>query len=167
MISVSGSRELQAVLLALRDMDRGLRRNIFRATRSAIVPEWQQELRASATTHLEERVIAAGARADVTADRVTLKAGQSTRKLEGGSSPREIAHAVEFGANWRRGEVAATSSKGKAYRYSRVLNKQLKPRRSAGYLAWPAAARLAPRFVALWVQTTVRTTYEAFEGRRP
>lgn len=166
MISVSGSRELQAVLLALRDMDRTLRRSIFKATRSAIVPEWQQELRADATTHLEERIIAQGARADVTAERVTLRAAQSTRKLSGGASPKDIGHAVEYGANWRRGEVAATSSAGKNYRYTRVLNKQLKPRRSAGYVAWPAAIRLAPRFVSLWVQTTVRATYEAFEGKR-
>jgi hypothetical protein len=164
-LSVLESRELQAVILALRGMQKGLRRAIFKATRSAIVPEWQQELRASATTHLEERVIAQGARADVSADRVTLKAAQSTRKLSGGVSPRDIGHAIEFGANWRRGEVQATSSRGKSYRYSRVLNKQLKPRRSAGYVAWPAAARLAPRFVSLWVQTTVRLTYEAFEGR--
>ncbi|MGK9146666.1 hypothetical protein KXS11_03440 [Plantibacter flavus] len=166
MLSVYGSRELQDVLLALKDMDRTLRRTIFKATRSAIVPEWQQELRADATTHLEERVIAQGARADVTADRVTLKAAQSTRKLSGGRSPRELGHAIEFGGNWRRGEVQATSSAGKRYRYTRVLNKQLKPRRSAGWVAWPAAIRLAPRFASLWVQTTVRATYEAFEGKR-
>ncbi|MGG7509436.1 hypothetical protein [Plantibacter sp. YIM 135249] len=165
MLSVTKSRELQAVILALKQMQTGLRRSIFKATRSAIVPEWQQELRANATTSLEERVIAGGARADVTAERVTLKAAQSTRKLSGGASPRDLGHAVEFGAKWRRGQVEATSSAGKPYRYSRVLNKQLKPRRSAGYSAWPAATRLAPRFAALWVQTTVRILHEAFEGK--
>lgn len=165
MLDVQQSRELQAVLLALRGMQKNLRRAIFKATRSAIVPEWQQELRANATTHLEERVLAAGARADVTADRVTLKAAQSTRKLSGGASPKSIGHAIEFGAKWRRAEVEATSRRGTSYRYTRTLNKQLKPRRSKGYLAWPAAARLAPRFAALWVQTTVRLTYNAFEGK--
>lgn len=165
MLDVLESRELQAVILALRQMDRTLRKAIYKETRTQVTPDWRQELAANATTSLEGRVLANGARADVTESTVRLKAAQSVRKMAGGASPREIGHAVEFGADWRRAEITATSSAGKTYTYSRVVNKQLRPRRSAGYVVFPAAARLAPRYISLWVQTTVRKLHEAFEGK--
>lgn len=165
MLDVQESPELQATILSLRQMDTALRRDIFKSTRSELVPEWKQNLFAGARSHLEERVIAQPSRVDVTAENVRLKAAASKKKLSGGASPAEIGHAVEFGAQWRRGEVNARSSKGKPYRYSRRLNKQFKPRRARGYLAWPTAMELVPRFASLWVQTTVRLMHEAFERK--
>ncbi|MFZ4843015.1 hypothetical protein [Mycetocola saprophilus] len=169
MLDVRESRELQAAILALRQMDRVTARAIFKATRGAIVPEWREALAAAATTNFEMRVLAAGgARADVKNDGVTLKAAQSTRKLSGGASPRDIGHAAEFGGKWHRGQVDVPAQNGRrGFTYERMLNKQLKPRRSKGWVAWPLAARLAPRFAALWVQTLVWVTYEAFEGKTP
>jgi hypothetical protein len=165
MLDVYGSDEIKATLLLLRDMQRDLRREFYKAARSRIVPEWRQELAASATTHLEERVIVAGARANVTDRGVRLVAAQSTKKMSGGASPKEIGHAIEFGAKWRRGVIESTSTLGNPFSYQRVLNKQLKPRRSVGYLAWPAAARMAPRFASLWVQLAVKKAYDAFERK--
>lgn len=165
MLDVRKSKELQATILALRDMDRTLRKRLYAATRANIVPEWRQELAADAAGHLEELALA-GARADVSAFGVKLKAYSSTKKLSGGASPAMIGHAIEFGANWRRGDVTATSARGTRYTYSRVLNKQLKPRRRNGYLAWPAAVRMIPRFASLWVSLTIRTMHDAMEGTK-
>jgi hypothetical protein len=165
MIDARRSPEITAVILSLRQMQKQLRRDIFKSTRTQIVPEWRQVLAAEATTSLEERVLLGGARADVTDSTVRLKAAQSTKKMSGGASPRDIGHAVEFGAKWHRGEVSATSSKGKAFTYSRVVSKQFKPRRSRGYVAYPAGRQLAPRFISLWVQTTKRLMHLAVEGK--
>lgn len=164
MIRVGEHRELTAALLALRSFPSALRRDIYKSTRSLLVPEWRGSLAARASTRLEQRVIADGARADVTARGITLKAAQSRRALRGGGSPVSIGHAVEFGAPWRSATIAATRG-GTSYRYKRVINKQLRPRRSAGYVAWPTAMEFAARYSALLVQTTVRRAYLAFEGK--
>jgi hypothetical protein len=163
-IDVGGSRELQANILALRQMDRTLRRSIYKATRENITPEWRQELYAESRGHLEERILAQPARANVTDSGVTLVTAQTSRKLSGGGSPLAIGHAAEFGATPHQAEITATRN-GTTYTYKRRINTQFRRRKVGGHVAWPLAARLAARFAALWVQVTVRTTYEAFEGK--
>lgn len=165
MLDVNGSREIQAAVLALRAMDRTLRSKITKASRSQIVPEWKQAVAGNTTTSLENRFLLHGVRADVTDSRVRLVAAGSTKRRSGGASPATIGHALEFGARWHTQNIRATSSRGKNYSYTRVVNKQFKPRRQKGYVIVPAAVKLAPRFVSLWVQTTVRHVHEAFEGK--
>lgn len=165
MLDVSGSRELQAIILALRGMDAPLRKRITKESRAQIVPEWKNALTENASTSLENRFLLAGVRANVTDSKVQLIASASTKKRSGGGSPATIGHAIEYGARWHSQRIAATSSKGKRYSYTRVVNKQFRPRRNRGYVITPAAVKLAPRFVSLWVQTTVRTVYDAFEGK--
>jgi hypothetical protein len=156
---------MQATILALRQMDTTLRKRIFAATREKILPEWRQELAANANGHLDEKVLLGGARMDVTATTLKFKAAQSKKKMSGGASPADIGHAVEFGAPWRRAEVSATSNRGKRYTYTRTLNKQFKPRRSKGHVAYPAIGRLVPRFASLWVGITIKTMYDALERK--
>ncbi len=165
MIDVLKSRELQATILALRQMDREVRKRFFKAMRTELVPAWRQVLSANATSSLEERIIASKARVDVTPETIRLKAAQSVKKMSGGASAVSLGHAVEFGAAYRRGDVEATSRTGKAYRYERGLNRQFKSRRRQGYVAWPSAAEVAPRFAALSVQLLVRTMYDAIERK--
>jgi hypothetical protein len=164
-IDVEQSKEIQATILALKQMEPTLRKRIFAATREKIVPEWRQELAANAANHLDEKVLLGGARVDVSATTLKFKAAQSKRKMSGGASPFDIGHAVEFGAQWHRGDVSAVSSRGKPYRYTRMLNKQFKPRRSKGHVAFPAIGRLIPRFAALWVGITVKTMYDALDRK--
>lgn len=165
MLDVTGSRELQAVILALRQMDRTLRKQIYKYSRQAIAPDWKESIASASTTDLERQVLLRGARADVSADKVTLVAASSTRKLRGGASPAEIGHAVEFGAVWRRAEITASSSKGKRYGYTRTVNKQFKPRRARGHVAYPIAMQNVARYASLWVQIAVRVMHEAAEGK--
>lgn len=164
-LDVTQSKELQGTILALRQMEPTIRKRVYAATREKIVPEWRQELAANAAGHLEERVIAKGARMDVSATTLKFKAAQSKRKMTGGASPHDIGHAVEFGATWHRGTIDATSNRGKNYTYTRTLNKQFKPRRQQGHLAYPAIGRLIPRFASLWVGITIKTMYDALERK--
>lgn len=166
LLDVWGSRELQATILALSQMDRTLARRIFKTTRQALVPAWREELAVRASRHsLTSTVLLRGARADVSNYGIKLRAAQSTKKMRGGASPRDIGHAVEFGAAYRAGVVTAKSSKGKQYSYTRQLNTQFRPRKKGGHAAYPAALSLAPRFASLWVQTAVKTLHDAIERK--
>jgi hypothetical protein len=165
MISVMESRELQATVLALKQMDSTVRKAINAENRSQMVPEWREALATKASTSLEQRVLLGGTRVALGPERVTLMAATSTKKLSGGASPQEIAAAVEFGAEKRPQKISARSRKGKPYTYERRINRQFKQRKKSGHVAYPAAAELAPRFAALYVQTAMKKMNDAFEGK--
>jgi hypothetical protein len=164
-ISVMESKELQATVLALKQMDSTVRKAINAENRSQMVPEWREALATKASTSLEQRVLLSGARVALGPERVTLLAAQSTKKLSGGASPQEIAAAVEFGAEKRQQKISGRSRKGNSYTYNRRVNRQFKQRKKSGHVVYPAAADLAPRFAALFVQTSMKKMHEAFEGK--
>jgi hypothetical protein len=165
MISVMESRELQATVLALKQMDSTVRKAINAENRSQMVPEWREALATKASTSLEQRVLLGGTRVNLGPERVTLMAATSTKKMSGGASPQQIAAAVEFGAEKRQQKVGGRSRNGKPYTYNRRINRQFKQRTKTGFVAYPAAAELAPRFAALWVSTSIRKMHEALEGK--
>ncbi|KAF0258771.1 hypothetical protein DOU02_06720 [Clavibacter michiganensis subsp. michiganensis] len=164
-ISAADSREIQAVVLALKQMEPTIRKEIYARTRSAIVPAWTEALATKASTSLEQRVLVAGARIQVSPERLRLTVGSSNKRMSGGATTSQLAAAVEFGTNVRKAKITARSKNGKTYTYEKTINRQLKMRRRGGYVAYPSAAEVAPRFVALYVQTVVRTLHEAYEGR--
>jgi hypothetical protein len=165
MISIQGSDEMKAVVLALKGMDGTLRKRIYAETRSKIAPEWTEALASRANTSLEQKVLLTGARVQLSPERVTLTAGKGNKRLSGGATISQLTAAVEFGAETRKQTIAGRSRKGKAYTYKRTVNTQFKNRRRQGYVAYHVAAEMAPRFAALWVQTAVKTMYDAFEGK--
>ncbi len=165
-ISVHSSQQLQAVILATKQVDRELRKQIRQHTRQMVLPEWQQAVRENASTRLEQRVLGQTARALVSDQNVTLKAAHIGRALAGGLKPSDMWWAVEFGAprDQRRdytGRRGSTTFPVKGRR----TTQQLRPRNSKGYVAYPAAANIIPRIAALWAQTAARTIHEAFESR--
>lgn len=166
-ISVFQSRELQATILALRGFDRELQGQVRRATREIGQPEWQAAVGRQASTQLERAVLVRTARLQVSNQNVTLRSAVVGRQLSrGGARPNQVYGGVEFGANHAGKGVTATSSRGRRYTYHRNTTAQFKSRRPTGYVVYPAAAKMIPRFAALWVATTVRTFHEAIEGRR-
>jgi hypothetical protein len=166
-ISVFNSRELQGVILALQSMDKTLQTQIRAATRSMIAPEWQKAVAAEASTRLERRVLVDTARVTVSNQNVTLKSAGVGRALAGGAKPVQLVAGAEFGANQAKARsYAARSSKGRAYTvHNRRTQRQYQPRDRKGRVVMPAAAKVIPRLASLWVQTTVRTFYEAIEKR--
>lgn len=164
-ISVFTSSDLQVVIGSLRSMDRELRSQLNRATKELTTPEWQEEVRGRVSTRLESRVLSDTARVRVSARNLTLVSGASSKRLSGGATVRDLVKATEFGSDQvSKVTYKARSKNGVAYTVTRRSNRQFRPRNAPqGYVVYSAASAFIPRAASLWVQTTVRTTHEAFE----
>ncbi|MBL5972432.1 MAG: hypothetical protein D3X82_01280 [Candidatus Leucobacter sulfamidivorax] len=165
-ISVHSSQQLQAVILATKQVDRELRKQIRQHTRQMVLPEWQRAVTEHAATRLEHRVLGSTARALVSDQNVTLKAAHIGKALRGGVKPSDMWWAVEFGAP--RDQRKSYEGRRGSTRYpvhDRRTTRQLRPRNRRGYVAYPAAASIIPRIASLWAQTAARTLHEAFESR--
>ena len=142
-VSARSSAEIRATLLAIKTLDRDLRKELRGRTRKLATVDWMGAMAGEATTTLENRVLVQTARISVSDQNVRIRsAGSSRPAASGGIVPREHGRGVEFG--------------------SRVP--QLRARRRQGYVFFPAAADMIPQLLALWVQTTVRTIAEALEA---
>lgn len=165
-ISVHVSPELQAALTRIRELPTETRKQIRQWTKADALPIWQREVAEHVETRVEALVIGRTARVAVTDRGVRLQAARVGRPLRGGLNPKTQWHAVEFGGDQDvRRKVAYTSSRGKNYDITRHTQRQLRPRRETGYVAYPAIARSVPRLASLWLQTIVRAGHEALEGR--
>lgn len=163
MLSVLGSQQLRAAVLALKVARRDVRNDIARATRQTFNPVWRDEVAKRARTPLERRVIAAGARI-AAGNPPAAVAATSKRKLPGGLVPVESWQAVEFGA--ARSTVTTytrRSVNGKSHKVTRHTTRQLPARNRRGRIAYPALEAVAPRLAALWVSIIVRKFNEAVE----
>jgi len=164
-IDVRESRELRAVVIALRAVEKNISADIRKQTRQTLQPEWQREVRERSVNRLEVRALGDTARASVSSNGITLKAASVGRKLSRGFDPKTMWAGVEFGGD--RGKkitYAAKSSRGKAYRITRRTQAHLPARRRSGPV-YGAAAEFIPRAAALWTQITVRVIAEAAEGK--
>lgn len=163
-ISVSESRVLQALIAAMKTMDRETAKNIRRFTKSEMDPAWRQAVAEHARTSLDHAVLASTARLAVSDQNVTLKSASVGRSLSGGLSPKADFAAVEFGVNRdKTATYTATSRKGKPFKVTRHTQRQMPPRVRKGRVVYPAAADIIPRLASLWVQTVVRTFHEQLE----
>jgi len=163
MLSARGSRELRAAGLALKLVERDVRNSINRSMRSTMNPVWRGAVAERARTRLDQRVLNTGVRVAPGNPPALIAAG-STRALPGGLVPAATYYAVEFGADHDTVTTyQRTSPKGTRHTVTRHTSHQLPERRRQGRVVWPAAAELAPRLAALYVQTIVRGVYEAIE----
>ncbi len=163
-ISVWESKELQALILALRGFDRDLKKEIRQRTKAVAQPAWQQAVSKKAGTTLEQKVLADTARVQVSDQNVMLRSAGVGRSLAGGAKPSEIYGGVEFGADrGARASYRRRSKKGNEHSVTRRTRTQFLPRKRTGYVVFPAAAEVIPRLAALWAQTAVRTFHETIE----
>jgi hypothetical protein len=162
-LSVHGSRELQAVAIALKAARRDVRNDINKATRSTMSPVWKEEVASRARTSLDRRVLAQGVRI-LAGNPPTLVAANSSRRLPGGLIPSEQWQAVEFGANRNATTTyTGTSPRGTSYKITRHTRRQLPRRTPKGRVVFPAVKDFGPRLASLWVQLVVRVFNEAVE----
>lgn len=164
MIDVRGARELQAVVLGLKVMDREVAKDIRQATVGTIGPVWRNEVTSRAHTTLD-RVVLTGSAAVRGGNPPRAVAGASARRMKGGGRPQDLAMPVEFGVRNRDRYRTYTgrSPKGTPYRVHRRTTKQLPARNASGRVVFPALAEVGPRLVSLWVQLVVRKVYDAIE----
>lgn len=167
MLRVGDHRELQAVVLAMKAMDRGLAKEIRRATVSTMNPVWRGEVQAHARTGMDDRVIAKGARIKGGNPPEAI-AASSRRALSGGLVPVEGWPAFEFGTTnrLRRTTYRRRNRKsGGTHTVTRRASRQLPARNAKGRVGYAAFAEVGPRMVALWVQLVVKKVHDALEGR--
>lgn len=169
MLSVHDTRELQAAVLALKGADRALRGEINRATVQVGNAIWRPLVAAHATTHMDTRMLAVGARVKAGNPPVALAA--NSRRPVGSSRrliPADRWQGFEFGAvRGNRTTYERRNRKaGGTHKVTRDTRAQLPRRTPKGRVVYPAFAEAAPRMVSLWVQLIVRKYAEAAEGRR-
>jgi len=163
-ISVFNSKELQAAVLSIRAAVPEVQAEIRRYTRAELLPAWSEELHANAATQLEAFALADTARVTVSNNTVRLSAGSVNAHLSGGLDVRKDYAPIEFGAD--RSSVStftSTSRRGRKFSVKRHNHRQFAAPRRKGYLFYPTAASLIPRFASLWVQTVMRTIGDAID----
>lgn len=167
-ISAFGSKEIQAVILLMKPIKGSLATTIKRATKTAVGPVWEESVRGNAQPDpLSYRVLVATAKPRVTNTNVYLESGNSSKRVRGGATIRELVASQEFGS--ARDKVMTYRSKrgGTSYSTTRHTQRQLPSRNAKGRIVYPALREAIPRLASLWVQTTIRTFQEILEGKSP
>jgi hypothetical protein len=166
-LSVRGSKELQAVVLALKIAEPKLRPEMYRRTREKILPDWstgiQEKINAKPYAKLHTALMK-GQRVSVGTQGVSVLAAQSSRPVRPGSTltPRQNWAAAEFGTKPReeliRGRRGSTQ-----YQYRRKIMTGFLANNRKGKFAYRQAEEIVSRSVAMWVQTVVQVMREAVE----
>lgn len=163
--SVTSLKEFQAVVLAMRLMDKDLRKEINAATRTELNPTWKALVEANATSPIDAKILTPGTRI-ATGNPPSARAGTGNRKLSGGGTPNLLSKAREFGAVNRNAETTydrRNRRTGGTHKVTRHTQRQLPAATRQGRVVYPAFADFAPRALSLWAQTAVRLVHEAFE----
>jgi len=166
-ISTQTSEALDATVKGLQLIDKSMQAQIRKATRELGNEEWTQAVRSHLTgSTLQTAVLGDTAKLNVSNQNVMLTSGNSKRRMKGGGTPFDLARQEEFGANYN--QVTAyrrRSRKGRQEDVLRHTTHQLERLRRNGWTVYPAASQIIPKIASLWVQTVMRTIYEAFEGK--
>lgn len=168
MLSVKDHRELQATVLALKAADKTLRTDINRATVEVGNKIWQPIVAAHATTHMDTKVLAVGARVKGGNPPVAM-AANSRRPV--GSDKRLVPatrwQGWEFGAVNRNAYSKYTrkSKGGGTHPVERRTMTGMPARTPKGRVVYAAFADMAPRMVSLWVQLVVKKYNDAAERK--
>jgi len=166
-LSVKGSKQLQAVVLALKTVEPNLRPEMYARTRSKILPDW--------TTGIQERINAQpyskvntallkGQRVAVGTQGVSVLAAQSSKAVRKGSTltPSKNWAAAEFGTKPREQLISGRRGATK-YAYRRKIMTGFLANNRKGKFAFRQAEEIISRSVAMWVQTVVQVISEAVE----
>lgn len=171
-IDVKSSRELMAIVLAMKQTERTLAKVIRARTKMVVEPEWVNGVQSRVKGITETRVLGSTARAAVADSNVTLRAGVGARRLSGGwdsSTPGtrgpNLVRATEFGGNQLYTKTySQRSTRGNKYQLKRHTQRQLTSARKLGPV-YSTAEDLVPRIASLWVQTVVKVLASAMEGK--
>lgn len=166
-VDVSTSDQLADVVASLKELDGKLSDQIGMQTRRfGAGRDWQQAIDARVKGHLQQKVLGDTATVLPAAANLTLQAGNASGRLQGGradgsSTFSGLARVLEFGTD--RDKVSAYMVRGKVRH--RHASRAMPYARPKGNVVYPAAQKVIPGIVSLWVQTAVRTIAEALEGK--
>lgn len=156
--------ELKAATLAVKLMDRDMRRSVDQATREHVTGMWQGELAGNSSTIMDDRVLVKGARV-AAGNPPRLIAAASKRALADGLVPDRHGRSFEFGAKDREAKTTYTRRNrhsGGSHQVSRRTKRHLPQFTSSGRVVFPAVASTMPRAISLWTQLIMRKVYDAF-----
>lgn len=170
-VSALASREIRAILLALKQAEPAIRKEINARSKVEVTDMWKKAVAEEAslaggkTQRARFKALVKTAKATVGARGVTLTSATIGRPLSGGLNPKTEWQSLEFGRVELIRTVAFTSKYGKRYEQTRNVTAQLDPKKAKGYVIYPAARQVIPRILSLWVQTSVRTMHEIVERK--
>lgn len=156
---------LRGVVLALKAVDKPIRSEISKESRSTMNPVWRAAVEKRAGTRMDAAVFGKGARI-AAGNPARAVAASSRRSLTGGFTPDRDGRALEFGVD--RAKESTYTRKGKggtSHTVTRHTRRGLPARNRKGRVVYPAFAEVAPRMVSMWVQIVVRNIHEALEER--
>lgn len=167
MLSVKGSKQLQAIVLALKTVEPNLRPEMYARTRQHILPDWtskiQERINAQPYSKLNTALMK-GQRVSVGTQGVSVLAAQSTKGVSKGSTltPAKNWAAAEFGTKPRVAQISGRRGETQ-YGYQRRIMTGFLANNRKGKFAFRTAEEIISRSVALWVQTVVQVISEAVE----
>lgn len=156
---------LRGVVLALKAVDKPVRSEISKETRTTMNPVWRDAVARHASTRMDAAVFGKGARI-AAGNPARAVAASSRRALSGGFTPDRDGRALEFGADQGKETTYTRKGKGgKSHSVTRHTRRGLPARNRKGRVVYPAFAEVGPRMVSMWVQIVVRNIHEALEER--
>lgn len=162
--------QLRVAILAMKQFNRGVVKEINAWTRQTFAPVWTHEVHAAIN-------LAPGAPFKLMSQGVRMKTGNPPRFIAGGGKRRVTSkksggglHPVqhwpgfEYGANRTVSQYDRRSPKGKVHKVRRVTTNHLPKRRASGRVYAEATKATAPRVISGWSQYIIRAFMEALEA---
>lgn len=148
--------------LALKLLDKDIKRDISRSIRETLNPIWKDAIDSFLGTRMDRLIFGPGARI-APGNPAKAMAGTSRRAMADGLTPVDAARAWEFGAPTRIPHQETYQREG--HKVTRHTKRQVPRAVKTGRVVYPAFAKFGPRMVALWVQIIVRNIHEKLEGK--
>lgn len=168
--SAATNDTLKGAALALKLMPRTMRNDLNKKVRVMGNDVWRPAVSARAVSRMDTLVLAKGARVKP-GNPLTLVAASSKRPLRKGTNPlipEKDWRGFEFGSTSKgnkREYERRNRTAGGTHTVNRRTQRQMPGRATAGRVVYQAAADVAPKITAFWVQYIVREIYEAHEGK--
>lgn len=154
-VTLKGIREVTAAATAMKAVDRDVRTQVNRNIRGAMGDIWSQSVVDRFTRTRVDRAVFQGTGVRVSNSRVSLLAATRPRITA------DISRATEFGDPSKTYETYSRQG----HQVRRRTQNQLPGPNRRGRVVHPAFKLSIPRVASLYVQTVVRTIYDAWEGK--
>lgn len=169
--SASSSSLLRGAVLALKAVDKPIKRDISRETREQMNDPWKQQIaKYAAGSTFDNAVFGKGARV-AAGNPARLIAASSKRAFKGGGGfiPDSMARSVEFPANLTPSRkspyVRKYKGSSQGHKVKRRTVTGYPDPRPGGRVVYRAVSDVMPRFTSLWVQIIARNVYKSVEGK--
>lgn len=161
--------ELRAATLALKAVDKELRRDMNAAVRDQLNPIWRESLAGKASTSLETKLLVKGARV-AAGNPPRMIASSSKRTVSKRSTLVADKHGRAFEFGTKEPEKYRTYTRKNrggsgSHQVTRRTRRQLPAYKPQGRVIFPAVADTMPRMVSLWASLILKKVYDAFEGK--